>query len=612
MNIEDRLEAAAVKAEGASEIMRQFANLGENAYVETESGPLPSIPEWLRLNAVALGGVPALTDRVDTLETSVQKASLMVASVAELRNTQGRYNKDQVILAGYHAELPGIGGGQLWWDSVSTAADNSGTVFAVTGVPTGRWRRHDNGFCTIEAFGAYEGQDVSACTAAINAAINAMPGRRLIIPARRYKYNGTNLTTSICLVGERMPQVNSDRSALFGGSILEGTAFFRPVEGWFENFGVDHGSAAFATGADAFKCSTQTPSSGRVVVVKDVVGLGRHPDDLFHAILVEGYGRAYVDNLLGVMNYHGCALKANKLLGGRIFIDRPGLYGLIVKSDSTHGSAADVLLGQVTVEGGTETGVAVQLESADVQFNRVHINGINGRDVQSLVRVSGGVIATDISLKGLVGTSITGDAIRQEGLAYQLRIADVTLSGLGGRAAIFGDTRHLQVLDMQASAAVGNLNFDTDFVSVGASCVRVDLSAVNLVSNYSSATAGMVKFDNSRGQNTVRGGFSRLSGVGAPVEQIDTISAQPAGTTTRQTYKIAAIDATYAGTAARQFNLLTTNTQDGHELVFRNTTGQNVVIGNSAGGTLGTLNSGQYGRFRLVGGEFVLINKAAI
>lgn len=67
MSINDRLEAAALKAEGGSEIMRRFANDPAGTYVPTESGPLPSLAEWLDLNQDSLSGVPALQQMVDAL-----------------------------------------------------------------------------------------------------------------------------------------------------------------------------------------------------------------------------------------------------------------------------------------------------------------------------------------------------------------------------------------------------------------------------------------------------------------------------------------------------------------------------------------------------------------
>lgn len=64
-DINDRLEAAAVKAEGASEIMRRFANDPVGTEIPTESGPIPSLAEWMdRLDPGMLG----LPERVDAIE----------------------------------------------------------------------------------------------------------------------------------------------------------------------------------------------------------------------------------------------------------------------------------------------------------------------------------------------------------------------------------------------------------------------------------------------------------------------------------------------------------------------------------------------------------------
>ncbi|MEG0064753.1 MAG: right-handed parallel beta-helix repeat-containing protein [Pseudomonas sp.] len=60
MSIEDRLNAAATKAEDASEIMHRFSNDPVGTMIPTESGSVPSLAEWLSQNAEALGGLPAV------------------------------------------------------------------------------------------------------------------------------------------------------------------------------------------------------------------------------------------------------------------------------------------------------------------------------------------------------------------------------------------------------------------------------------------------------------------------------------------------------------------------------------------------------------------------
>ena len=68
VDINDRLEAAALKAEGGSEIIRRFANEPEGVELTTESGVLPSLKEWLKQRDAEIGGIPALKQRVTDIE----------------------------------------------------------------------------------------------------------------------------------------------------------------------------------------------------------------------------------------------------------------------------------------------------------------------------------------------------------------------------------------------------------------------------------------------------------------------------------------------------------------------------------------------------------------
>jgi hypothetical protein len=89
-DINDRLEAAAEKAEGGSEIIRRFSNDPAGTYIPTESGPLPSLAEWLVINEEALGGVPTLTARVDTIEGEVDDLQADVAVLQSVKNEHVR------------------------------------------------------------------------------------------------------------------------------------------------------------------------------------------------------------------------------------------------------------------------------------------------------------------------------------------------------------------------------------------------------------------------------------------------------------------------------------------------------------------------------------------
>jgi hypothetical protein len=69
-DIDDRLIAAAIKAEGGSEIIRLVANGPENSTVPSESGPIPTLLEWQRIHAAELGNLPALEADVTSLKAS--------------------------------------------------------------------------------------------------------------------------------------------------------------------------------------------------------------------------------------------------------------------------------------------------------------------------------------------------------------------------------------------------------------------------------------------------------------------------------------------------------------------------------------------------------------
>ena len=76
-----------------------------------------------------------------------------VRTIADLRNLGGAAYGQLVTVLGYWAAGDN-GGGDFWFDAVSTAADNGGTIIQVTGVPTGRWKRVNTSAINVRWFGA--------------------------------------------------------------------------------------------------------------------------------------------------------------------------------------------------------------------------------------------------------------------------------------------------------------------------------------------------------------------------------------------------------------------------------------------------------------------------
>ena len=82
-----------------------------------------------------------ITDHTDPSKgaAAVGRATVAVASISDLQ-TAPRGLGLHVSVAGYYAGTS-VGGGVFRWDAASVAGEDGGTVFAVAGVPVGRWMR---------------------------------------------------------------------------------------------------------------------------------------------------------------------------------------------------------------------------------------------------------------------------------------------------------------------------------------------------------------------------------------------------------------------------------------------------------------------------------------
>lgn len=120
-----------------------------------------------------------------------------IDNVAALKLYEGEYNGQQITMRGYYADIEG-GGQPLQWDAASTETANDGTIFQVTGVPTGRWKSIDTSIINVKQFGA-TGDGVTDDTALVSFAFNALiDGMTLIFNPGSYVVTaGTISTTAI-------------------------------------------------------------------------------------------------------------------------------------------------------------------------------------------------------------------------------------------------------------------------------------------------------------------------------------------------------------------------------------------------------------------------------
>lgn len=113
-------------------------------------------------------------------------------SVEDMRATIPQAPHAVVMLAGYRRPQDG-GGGTFYWDADETASEDGGTVFAPGGAEKGRYVRvRENHHVNVKWFGA-AGDGMTDDTAAIQAAIDALPatGGEVILPGGHYAISRT-------------------------------------------------------------------------------------------------------------------------------------------------------------------------------------------------------------------------------------------------------------------------------------------------------------------------------------------------------------------------------------------------------------------------------------
>lgn len=134
--------------------------------------------------------VDALGDRLMRANSVSEMLSLDLAKISD---------GQRVSVLSYHAPtFPSarfVGGGEFYWDSASTEADNGGTCFEVSGVTTGRWKRRVSGPTDVTWFGAV-GDGARDNVAEINAAyayagsVEGTFGGKVVFPAGVFEVSG--------------------------------------------------------------------------------------------------------------------------------------------------------------------------------------------------------------------------------------------------------------------------------------------------------------------------------------------------------------------------------------------------------------------------------------
>lgn len=283
----------------------------------------------------------------------------------------------------------------------------------------------------------------------LKAAIAALPsnGGVVLVPMGNF-YAGVWDAASnymdkpnVHIKGVKVPTLNSDASALVGGSIIEGR--FNVFADNFSvcDIGFDMGKNVCTTRYpglnpatdllrggtwDAFahgQPSQESPIPDRKNFIgKNIIGLMYNSQAVGHGILLEGINGGYLDNATGIYGVHGIVLKCQNMRVGTIAGHMTSVDGVIFKSD-TYAAGGDIQVDSIatyrnapnctphTVPATSTSGVYFNPETANFS-GPIQIGKISVRDSQYGVlggNANSGKIASDISISELNVDGISGN-----------------------------------------------------------------------------------------------------------------------------------------------------------------------------------------------------------
>lgn len=246
---------------------------------------------------------------------------------------------------------------------------------------------------------------------AIRKAFEIAKGAPVIGSARRYYYDGAAVVEDrCCFIGHGQPQINSAKTALEGGTIIDGSIFFSTASGVFKDFGVDVGSGSDCSAGDGLKVKSPFADGlGGHLHTENITTLLKAIDSPHHAHLYENFARHTGGNLVGVYGFFGAVMKNSLTQLTSITTADNNESGSYFKSDASNGACVDVQVGSIRCDGALEFGLRILSDGASlrrVQIGKVAGKG-NAKTVQIQNAFTAGVDLRNVEIQSIMSEDAT-------------------------------------------------------------------------------------------------------------------------------------------------------------------------------------------------------------
>jgi len=373
----------------------------------------------------------------------------------------------------------------------------------------------------------------SGDSSAIRAAIVQASGSPIKLLNRRYLYDGAVITDPILKIhGTSMPSVNSGKTALENGSIIDGTLGFTSNDVDLRDFGVDVGSNSSSVAGDAIR-GTATLNAGGSLHTENIVGLCKSETSPYHALLFQSYLKHTGGNLLGVYGLFGFVTKSQNVDLGLIHSIENDESGILLKSDTGFGRCENVSINRAVCECHATQRRGFHIQSSDAALRNVNIDSIkvDGAETNVLFQVaSGGVDLRNIKAESILSLNssvedvvITSD--NAAGAIFNIDIGNIVTQGTldkGFRVVGGGPTENVNVgsmfINYDSAASQATMNASC---FVGGNCDYLKIEDLSVIRNFSLSQIGGITYNNASGVYVLGSRRVNIFGVGRPNTGVD-------------------------------------------------------------------------------------------